>query len=64
MYSSDDTDTCRSPRITLGIIPNTTATSSNGTISMNSRREISRPPAGAVYDRYREYAPNAMRLYR
>jgi hypothetical protein len=59
VYSRPDTATCRSARMMFGIIPKITATNSRGNSNMNSRRVIS-----VVYDRYREYAPNEIRLYR
>ena len=58
-YSSCVTATCRSVKITLGMIPKIRATSSIGSTNMNSRREIS-----VVNDRYCEYAPNDSRLNR
>ena len=58
-YSSCVTATCRSVKMMLGMIPKISATSSSGSITMNSRREIS-----VVNDRYCEYAPNASRLNR
>lgn len=59
VYSSCVTATCRSVKITLGMIPKISATISIGSTSMNSRREIS-----VVNDRYCEYAPNDSRLNR
>ena len=59
VYSNCVTATCRSLRIMFGMIPKITATSNNGNINMNSRRETS-----VVNDRYCEYEPYAIRLNR